>query len=73
MATSKLYLKRDSSIDVFLWIVWIIQEYLFCRGSTIGWFWNTTAGVSIQTSCKPDGLSINNKEAVAQVFLCEFY
>ena len=28
---SKLYLKRDSNTDVFLWILWIIKEHLFCR------------------------------------------
>ena len=44
---SKLYLKRDSSTCVFLWILWIIQEHLFCRASANGWFWNTSAGVSL--------------------------
>ena len=31
MFTSKLYLKRDSIIGFFLWIMRIIQEHLFCR------------------------------------------
>ena len=31
MSTSKLYLKRSSNIGVFAWILWIIQEHLFCR------------------------------------------
>ena len=47
-STSKLYLKRDSNMSVFLWILWIIQEHLFCSGSTNGWFWNTSAGISLQ-------------------------
>ena len=45
---SKLYLKRDSNTDVFLLIFKITQEYLFCRASTNIWFWNTSAGVSLQ-------------------------
>ena len=36
-------LKRDSKTSVFPWILWIIQEQLFCRGSANGWFWNTSA------------------------------
>ena len=36
MSASKLYLKRDSNTGVFPWILWIIQEHLFCRGSTAG-------------------------------------
>ena len=44
---SKLYLKRDSNTDLFLRIFWIIQEYMFCRASLNGWFWNTGAGVSL--------------------------
>ena len=44
LSTSKLYLKRDSNTGVFLWILWIIQEHLFYRWSTNGWFWNTRAG-----------------------------
>ena len=47
MSASKLYLKRDSNTGVFPWILWIIQEHLFCRGSTNGWFWNTSAAVSL--------------------------
>ena len=47
MSPSKRYLKRHSNTDVFLWILWIIQEHLFCRGSTNGWFWNTSVGVSL--------------------------
>ena len=46
-SVSKLYLKRDSNTGIFLWILWIIQEHLFCRGSTNGWPWNTSAGVSL--------------------------
>ena len=46
-SSSKHYLKRDLNIGIFLWILWIIQEHLFCRISTNGWFWNTTAGVSL--------------------------
>ena len=42
-SASKLYLKRDSNAGVFLWILWIIQEHLFCRGSMTYWFWNTSA------------------------------
>ena len=42
-SASKLYLKRDSNAGVFLWILWIIQEHLFCRGSMNCWFWNTSA------------------------------
>ena len=48
MSTSKFHLKRDSSIGVFLWILWIIQEHLFCRESTNSWFWNTSVGFSLQ-------------------------
>ena len=43
-SASKLYLKRDSNTVVFLWILGISQEHLFCRGSMNGWFWNTSAG-----------------------------
>ena len=39
MSTFELYLKRDSNIGVFQWFLWIIQEHLFCRISTNGWFW----------------------------------
>ena len=35
-STSKLYLKRDSNTGVLLWILWISQEHLFCRGSING-------------------------------------
>ena len=44
MSSSKLYLKRDSNIGVFLWILWINQEHLFCRGFTNGWFWTPLRG-----------------------------
>ena len=44
---SKLYLKRDSSTDFFLWILWIIWKQVFCRASANGWFWNTSEGVSL--------------------------
>ena len=37
-SVSKLFLKRDSNTGVLLWILWIIQEHLFCKGSTNGWF-----------------------------------
>ena len=47
MSASKLYLKRDSNTGVFPWILWVIQEHLICRGSTNGWFWNTSARVSL--------------------------
>ena len=42
---SKFYLKRNSNIGVceLLGILWIIQERLFCRRSTKGWFWNNSA------------------------------
>ena len=43
-SASKLYLKRDSNTVVFLWILGISQEHLFCRGSMNGCFWNTSAG-----------------------------
>ena len=36
ISTCKLYSKRDSNIGLFLWILWIIQEHLFCRWSTNG-------------------------------------
>ena len=32
----KDYLNRDSNTGAFLWILWIIQEHLFSRGSTKG-------------------------------------
>ena len=44
ITASKLYLKRDSNTGVFLWILKIIQENLFCRASTNGCFWNTSVG-----------------------------
>ena len=44
MSAPKRYLKRDSNTGAFLWILCIIQEHLFCRGSFNGWFWNTSAG-----------------------------
>ena len=47
MSTSYLSLKEDCNIGVFLWILWIIKEHIFCRWSTNGWFWNTCAGVSV--------------------------
>ena len=40
----KLYLKRDSNTGGYLWILWIVQEHLFCWGSMNGSFWNTSAG-----------------------------
>ena len=43
MSASKLYLKRDSSTGFFPCILGIIHEHLFCRGSTNGWSWNTSA------------------------------
>ena len=45
-STSTHYLKRDLSTGIFLWILWIIQQHLFCRRSANGCSWNTTAGVS---------------------------
>ena len=60
MPTSKLYLKRDSNIGIFLWVLWVIRKLLFCRGSANGWFWNTGVGVSLQWSCKPDSLKAFN-------------
>ena len=39
---SKLYLKRDSNTDVFLWILWIIKEHLFCRASFSRYYQNFT-------------------------------
>ena len=47
MSASKLLLKRDSKTGVFPWILWIIQEHLFCTGSKNGWFWNTSAEASL--------------------------
>ena len=44
---SKPYLKRDSNTDVFLWVLWIIQEHVFCVASKNGWFWKTSAEVSL--------------------------
>ena len=47
MSAFKLYLKRDSNTRAFLWILWIIQEHLFClycRGSANAWLWNTRRG-----------------------------
>ena len=46
-STSKPYLKIDSNTGVFLWILWIIQEQLFCKGSTNDLFRNTCAEVSL--------------------------
>ena len=40
---SNLYFKKDSKTDVFLWILWIIQEHLFCRASMNDWCWTTSA------------------------------
>ena len=37
-SASKLYLKRDSNTVVFLWILGISREHLFCRGPMNGWF-----------------------------------
>ena len=34
----------DSNTDVFIWILWIIQEHLLCWASTNNWFWNTSEG-----------------------------
>ena len=47
MSASKRCLKRDSNTGVFPWILWIIEKHLFFRGSANGWFWNTSAGVSL--------------------------
>ena len=46
-SASKPYLKKDSNTGVFLRILWIIQVRLFCKGTTNGWFWNSSAGVSL--------------------------
>ena len=43
-SAAKLYLKRDSKTGVFLCILCIIQEHLFCRGSMNDSFWNTSPG-----------------------------
>ena len=43
-SASKHYLKRDSNTGAFLWILWIIQEHLFCSGSAIAQLWNTSEG-----------------------------
>ena len=48
---SKPHLKRDSNTDVIPLILWIMQEHLFCRASTNGWF------------CKPVRGSLFNKVA----------
>ena len=56
-SASKLYLKGDSNIGFFLWILWIIQKHLFCRGSTNGWFWNTGGLSSIKLQAWwPEGI-----------------
>ena len=34
-------LKRDSNTGFFRWTLWIIQEYIFFKGSMNGSFWNT--------------------------------
>ena len=60
MSASKFYLEKDYNTSMFLWILGIIQEHLFCRGPTNGWFWNTSAGVSLQQRCKPVGLKAVN-------------
>ena len=55
---SKLYLKRDFKIGIFVWILWIIQEHLFRGGFTNSRFWNTSVGslfnkVASLTSWRP--------------------
>ena len=72
----KPYLKRDSNKGVFLWILWIIQEHLFCKGSINGCFWNTSAGsffnkVASLTAWRH--LIILERLTLAQVFLCKFW
>ena len=47
---SKFSLKRNSNTGVFLWILWIIQEHLFCRASTSYWFWNNSRGSIYQVN-----------------------
>ena len=69
------FLKRDFNTDVFLSILRIIQEHLFCIGSTNGWFRNTSAGslfnkVASLTNWR--SLTVLER-TVAQVFLGEFY
>ena len=44
----ELYLKRDFNTGAFLRILRINKKKLYCNG----WFWNTSAGVSLWWSCK---------------------
>ena len=51
---------EDASMpDVLLWILWIIQENLFCSWFTNGWFRNTGRGdlssIKLQ-AWRPEGL-----------------
>ena len=59
-SASKHYLKRDSNTSAFRWILLIIQEHLFSRGSTNGLFWNPSEEVFLLKSCKPDGVKTFN-------------
>ena len=47
MGASKLNLKRDYNTGVFLWILWLFSEQLFCKASTKGSFRNTSTGVCL--------------------------
>ena len=65
------FIKEGSNTGVFLWILWIIQEHLFCRGSMNGFFWNTSAGsffnkVASMTAWR------HSTVLERQVFICEF-
>ena len=74
-SASKLFLKRDSNTGVFLWILCIIQEHLFCRRSMNGWFWNTSAGSLFNKVASLTAwmyLTVLEREALPQEFLCEF-
>ena len=76
-------LKRDSNTGFFLWILRIIQEQLFCRGSMNGWFWNTsclfkntffyrTSPVAASYSFRFPACNFSKKETEAKIFICEF-
>ena len=70
--TSNLYLKRDSNTVVFLWILWIIQEHLFCRESTNSWSETPARGLSLNkvaslTTWRP--LTVSERDSGTGIFL----
>ena len=76
------FIKKETQTQ-FLWILWIIQEHLFCTGSMSGWFWNTSAPFQEQLFYRTSPVAASEsfrfpvcnfikKQTPTKMFICEY-